>query len=653
MPVISLSPQRILLTLFFTLIFADTIAAQVIIRERVEITPKKSEQVPMASVTAEPTLFYSPDGINAHNMVSGGVEMRVTGTTFNAAAIPDGAGVDITLGFWGLVRRIVRDCHGNLTDTTFVLPPKVVNGCTSINVSYGRYYLEPSFGSCRKLNVGTGSLANVSVAGASATFTIDANLHGYRFGEIAPFTATVTVTASSPPGSELAGVRLTPNRTTLQCVDNTTTTVSLLNGLGQSFIFCPKLSLTVAASLIGAGPYAYLRQGAQEGSSISYPMASANTFFEVVLDTARGVIPFGNQQATLRVQVDNIVKDTTITLICPYPPPTVQITYPGQDTTIVLTATDQPEITLQETHTPTSGQFEPTISWNPSNILRTADYYEQIEDSLMIVVGVTATNIAGMTATDSVRITLKKEGCDGPPCPPSPVATIIEVVEVGLEYPNLQENPCQTQEALDEGVAGAFRALKEFEEPIIAVTPEVCFDPTSQRWKFSLSQMNVKVIVAVCTVELEARGYKLINSTNEVPDSLACLAYFHLLNQYKYPPASPPGGYFYLPALLEHERVHRQQYEFHLRQAREYMFDVPLSNLTIPCTEIGLLEEATEDAKQRIILLASRLMKEATGRLKNARNTIGRREFELLTHQNRGVINKLDQALLELDQRCN
>ncbi|HEY4612947.1 MAG TPA: hypothetical protein VII11_08200, partial [Bacteroidota bacterium] len=93
-------------------------------------------------------------------------------------------------------------------------------------------------------------------------------------------------------------------------------------------------------------------------------------------------------------------------------PPTVQITYPGQDTTIVLTATDQPEITLQETHTPTSGQFEPTISWSPSNILRTADYYDQIEDSLVIVARVTATNIASMTATDSVRITLKKRVLD-------------------------------------------------------------------------------------------------------------------------------------------------------------------------------------------------------------------------------------------------
>ena len=55
--------------------------------------------------------------------------------------------------------------------------------------------------------------------------------------------------------------------------------------------------------------------------------------------------------------------------------------------------------------------FEPTISWDPSNILRTADYYEQIEDSLVIVAKVTATNIASMTATDSVRITLKKQVC--------------------------------------------------------------------------------------------------------------------------------------------------------------------------------------------------------------------------------------------------
>ncbi|HXG38335.1 MAG TPA: hypothetical protein VNL36_06170, partial [Bacteroidota bacterium] len=82
------------------------------------------------------------------------------------------------------------------------------------------------------------------------------------------------------------------------------------------------------------------------------------------------------------------------------------------DTTIVLTQENQPVIILQEEHSPTSGKFEPVISWEPSQVIDTRQYFEQREDSLVIVARVTATNIAGMITTDSVKITLKKNVLD-------------------------------------------------------------------------------------------------------------------------------------------------------------------------------------------------------------------------------------------------
>ncbi|HXG37138.1 MAG TPA: C39 family peptidase, partial [Bacteroidota bacterium] len=87
-------------------------------------------------------------------------------------------------------------------------------------------------------------------------------------------------------------------------------------------------------------------------------------------------------------------------------------THPAQDTTIVLTQENQPILTLQEEHTPSSGKFEPMISWEPSETITTAEYFEQIQDSLVITVKVRARNIAEMEAVDSVRITLKKNVLD-------------------------------------------------------------------------------------------------------------------------------------------------------------------------------------------------------------------------------------------------
>lgn len=74
----------------------------------------------------------------------------------------------------------------------------------------------------------------------------------------------------------------------------------------------------------------------------------------------------------------------------------------------MLTQVNQPVIILQEQHTPTSGKFEPAISWEPSQTINTAEYFDQIEDSLVIEVTATARNVAQMEASATRRITLKK-----------------------------------------------------------------------------------------------------------------------------------------------------------------------------------------------------------------------------------------------------
>jgi hypothetical protein len=88
-------------------------------------------------------------------------------------------------------------------------------------------------------------------------------------------------------------------------------------------------------------------------------------------------------------------------------PPTVAITHPAQDTTIVLSVSNQPTITFQETHTPAGGDCEPIISWEPGYVLETSQYWNQIADSIQIPVIVTARN--QHTARDTVVVTLKVE----------------------------------------------------------------------------------------------------------------------------------------------------------------------------------------------------------------------------------------------------
>ncbi|MGH2568836.1 MAG: hypothetical protein ACRDGA_10895, partial [Bacteroidota bacterium] len=401
-----------------TLLTLPITEAQVIIRERVTITPRETLQ-PEKSVagSSSPTLFYLAGTTTANTTVPG-MQIIVGSVTTDVPLAPPGrnvAGLYIELwvdgsggGVWPLKR--IWNCEGVVHETNFPLPTVNLSSCGWVAVRYkvirpANFFFcnptdEPRFGF---------RLATAAVGGSGATFTIE------DVAGVVPVSATVTVAATALQEFALAQVAVTPAKSELVCSETATVNVRALNGFGQQSTFCAGTTLTATASLEGVGPYAFVRKGDQEGSTIEFSMTGATSSFEVVLDTSRGVIPFGQQQVTLRVNVDGVEEDTVITLRCPYPPPGVTITVPAQDTTIVLTQSasgGQPEIILQETHSPASGKFEPTISWEPSQTINTADYFEQIEDSLVITVKARARNVAEMEAVDSVRITLKKNVLD-------------------------------------------------------------------------------------------------------------------------------------------------------------------------------------------------------------------------------------------------
>jgi hypothetical protein len=147
------------------------------------------------------------------------------------------------------------------------------------------------------------------------------------------------------------------------------------------------------------------------GPTVNFNILNGRGAFYVVLDTSKGIIDDGHDEARINVEVEGIVGSTSVGMSCRYPPPSVAITYPGRDTTITLSPDNLPSIVFQETHTPEPGkQFEPSISWEPAPVLATSDYFEKIQDSLVVPVKVTATSDGG-TAMDELEIILRR-GCN-------------------------------------------------------------------------------------------------------------------------------------------------------------------------------------------------------------------------------------------------
>lgn len=277
-------------------------------------------------------------------------------------------------------------------------------GCGAIGMSAKTFVPAPWVWSCAVREAG---LETPQVSGNTATFVANGTL--WYTG----FTATLTVTASLDESYQPAEVIVSPQSYSLNCNGFTTVTVDLLNGRGEPYLPCGNAPILATATIAAKGPYAYLEGNGQSGQTIDILISNGQGAFLSVLDTSRGIIPDGSDVGIINVSTQGVIGENAISLTCQYPPPSVAIVYPGQDTTIVLTPTHQPELRLIEEHSPPTGQFEPSITWDPADVIVTADYYAQITDSLVLPINVTAENEGG-TATHERKIVLKR-ACNLPP----------------------------------------------------------------------------------------------------------------------------------------------------------------------------------------------------------------------------------------------
>ncbi|HXG38860.1 MAG TPA: hypothetical protein VNL36_08845, partial [Bacteroidota bacterium] len=393
--------------------------------------------------------------------------------------------------------------------------------------------------------------------GTGGTFTIQDTVFN-AFSAPVPVSATVAVAAGLRPGFEVAQLAVLPGKTTLQCTDNTPVNVTLKNASGQTVTICGGTTLQATASLEGVGPYAFLRQGTQEGQTIRFPVTASSFSFMAVLDTSRGVIPLGNRQATLRVTVEGVEGTANINLTCPYPPPAVTITHPAQDTTIVLTQNNQPLIILKEEHTPSSGKFEPVISWQPSDRIDTREYFDTMQsgDTVEVQVTVMAENIAQMRAQDTRRVWLVKKGCDdAPECPPVfPVTPPITIVARPNGFAGV--NVCEKPTTL-----GGF-AVVTGPQMIAPYEVDACFDRSTGRWRFAVPQgIQLNAVQDLCYENIRRNGQELVSDVTQIPKSECSRALEDFRLHYEYPLGHSVGRmpkYLVAQALLWHEEAHRR-----------------------------------------------------------------------------------------------
>jgi hypothetical protein len=144
-----------------------------------------------------------------------------------------------------------------------------------------------------------------------------------------------------------------------------------------------------------------------DGGKRTYTVVKKKSEFTTFGFLADGQKGYGDVEITARSGGITVVKGFKVVA----PAPRVHIVPPwwwyGQ--AIKLSFDNLPILEFGETHTPGPGQkFEPVITWEPDNIIRTADYYGQFDETMSISVKVKAENPGG-TAQDSLKLTLTTE----------------------------------------------------------------------------------------------------------------------------------------------------------------------------------------------------------------------------------------------------
>jgi len=230
-------------------------------------------------------------------------------------------------------------------------------------------------------------------------------------------------------------------------------------------------------------------------------------------------------------------------------------------------------------------------------VINTAEYFDSIQDSLVLTVKATATNVAQMQATDTRVIRVVKKACDGPPCVGEPTVPTIRLTEVGRDHPKLDNDPCLHSGKTGRLPQGGFRPLAIREGPINPFDIQACLDQERGTWKFKVSQIQINVFLSLCEDNL--LGFRIVDDISTLSNSEACNALHDILGHYEYP-VQTTLGYVFRRILLKHEQGHKQDYEDALKKVQD-QFEEDLRKVSIKCEEVNNLNDAVEKARVAMI----------------------------------------------------
>ncbi|GJQ22166.1 MAG: hypothetical protein HBSIN02_25210 [Bacteroidia bacterium] len=467
--------------------------------------------------------------------------------SISPGAIPNNTGYEVWVNLGGSSFLIRKDGTGYCLDTTAheMNPfPITLPGCGAIGMSARTFVPAPWVWSCAVREAG---LQTPQVSGNTAIFVANGTLW------YTSFTATLTVTASLDESYQVAQVIAEPESNSLACNSATVVDVTILDGFGNLFAGCSNAPIMGTATIQAKGLYAYLEGNGQAGQTIEFTLSGGQGSFLAVLDTSRGIISGGSDAAIVTVTVNGVQGSTDLLLSCQYPPPSITITNPMSDTTIYLSATNQPTIMLGEEHAPKEGQFIPSISWEPSPTINTAEYFDQIQDSLVIPVRVIAESDGGVAA-DSVSITLKKNACEeAPQCavPGAPIAPSFRVVPRENGFNGTYLADCISNPHAQGGFLPVQEGTTLSTEPYNIST---CFDAQNGKWRFRIFEpIQVNAILDICEnrIPVHSRVYDI----NEIePYDRCSVARRDLENRRAY--NATYEKYVFIQVLLMHEQMH-------------------------------------------------------------------------------------------------
>ncbi len=218
--------------------------AQVVIRERIAISPSPPQSPPNLSVSSSRALLEKRTTSYGGQYITttrSGVRITMSGIV-EIGELPRGTGYELEVGAGStsvVIDRRVYLCDYSRQQATTAFPPTTIPLCGTITA--GLRLLKRSTYTYYCSSAWAGSGTSLTVSGNEATYTLEGMLTDLDVypARLVPIVATVRVSASVDPAYEVARIDVQPNGAELVCGGSVGVSVAAYDGNGRSVTTCP------------------------------------------------------------------------------------------------------------------------------------------------------------------------------------------------------------------------------------------------------------------------------------------------------------------------------------------------------------------------------------------------------------------------------